>query len=114
MFSFVFSILCPLAAICDAEVDRQCPSTALERGPSLIGTLDAVKALAYAHGHSGRFSFDVTVTETGTVRDAVVLNPKALDKSEKVREAIGSLKFCPAVRHSRYVSVKVRFEVVLQ
>ena len=109
--SIVFSLLLSIPAVGDTDVDRQCPSTAFDRGPKLIGNLEGVRELVRAEGRSGLFQFQATVTETGSVRDVLVVHPKELKASAKVRDAIGGLKFCPAVRHSRDVSAKVNFDV---
>jgi len=95
-------------------VDERCPGTALERGPSLIGNLDPLKRVVREEGYSGRLLFRITITDTGSVRQTVIIGPVALKESEKVRTSIEALKFCPAVRHSRYVSVQVSFEVQVE
>jgi hypothetical protein len=76
----------------------------------LIGNVDALKAIVRASGQSDRLAFQVTVTDAGTVRDVVVIVPKALEDSGNLRDAIEALKFCPAVKYNRDVSVKVNFD----
>ena len=94
-------------------VDERCPGTALERGPSLIGNLDPLKRVVREEGYSGRLVFRITITDTGSVRQTFIVSP-ALKDSEKVRTAIEALKFCPAVRHGRYASVQVSFDVQVE
>lgn len=58
--------------------------------------------------------FRLTVTETGSVRDPDVTHPPHLVDSDKVKEQIRKLRFCPAVRYSRYAEVRYSFDIELK
>jgi hypothetical protein len=111
MLPAIVAVLLPLTAVGQSEVDSRCPITAFDRPPSLLGTLDSIRTLLRAEGFSGRFTFRLTLTETGGVRDVVVTSPESLKSSQKVRQAIAELKFCPAVSLGRDRAAKVNFEV---
>src|SRR5262245_7795893 len=92
------SIALLLAPLCSSQIDERCPSTALERGPNRLGSLDPLKAAARNEGYQGRLLFRLTVTEMGSVRDPEVKYPAQLSDSDKIKDEIVKLRFCPAVR----------------
>lgn len=100
-----------LASVCSAQVDERCPGTALERGPTLLTGLDALKKAAKAEGYEGRLSFRFTVTDTGKVRDPEVKHPPQLVDSSRIKDEIAKLRFCPAVKFSRYVETPAQFDI---
>lgn len=94
-----------------AEIHDSCPGTALERGPRLIGNTDRVRRAAREAGFSDQLVFRVLITEDGTVENPTVIAPKSLQRSPKILRAISELRFCPAVRYSRYAAVTVTLHV---
>jgi hypothetical protein len=100
-----------LAPVCSSQIDERCPSTALERGPKLLGSLNPLKTAARKAGYEGRLLFGLSVTDTGSVRDPVVKNPTQFTDSDKIKDEIVRLRFCPAVRYSRYTEVQVQFDI---
>lgn len=94
-----------------AHVHESCPGTALERGARLIGNTDDVKRAAREAGFSDELVFRILITEDGSVENAAVIAPKSLQGSPKILRAISELRFCPAVRYSRYAAMTVTFHV---
>jgi hypothetical protein len=107
----MLGVLVSLVVRADSSIGERCPGTALERGPQLISNLNSLKQTVRELGYSGRLTFRLTVAETGSVRDAVVTHPAALKDSSRIHRAISSLKFCPAVRYSRFAAVTVNFDI---
>jgi hypothetical protein len=102
--AFLAFLLAPVGV---AHVDERCPGTALERPARLLSSLEPLKKAAREEGYRGRLTFRLTVTETGDVRD-----PEA--GSHKIKEQIRQLRFCPTVRHSRYVETQYHFDIELR
>src|SRR5215213_5792197 len=105
------SLAFALATVCSSQIDERCPSTALEQGPKLLGSLQALKDAARNEGYDGRLLFRLTVTDTGSVRNLVVKHPEQLIGSDKIKGEIAKLRFCPAVRYSRYAEVQMDFDI---
>jgi hypothetical protein len=103
-----------VASVCSAQIDERCPSTARDRGPKLLSSLNSLKDTARNEGHQGRLLFRLTVTETGGVRDPVVTYPAQFTGSENIKGEILKLRFCPAVRYSRYTEVEIKFDIELK
>jgi hypothetical protein len=103
-----------LATAGPAQVDERCPGTALDRSPKLLSSLEPLKGAAREEGYRGRLMFGLTVTETGSVRDPEVTYPPQFADSDKIEEHIRQLRFCPAVRHSRYAEVRYTFDIELR
>ena len=70
-----------------------------------------MKQAAKEEGYSGHLVFRVSVSQTGQVAEIVLQSPDVLRKSDRVREAIRSLMFCPAVKFSQYTSSTINFDV---
>ena len=102
------------APVCLSQVDEGCPGTDLERGPKLLSSLEPLKNAAREEGYQGRLVFRVTVTETGSVVDPVIERPSQSTGSERITTEIFKLRFCPAVRSSRYAAVRATFDVQLK
>ncbi len=103
-----------LASVCSAQVDERCPGTALERGPELLSSLNPLQETVRKEGYQGRLAFRLTVTETGSVRDPIVTHPTQLADSDKIKDEMLKLRFCPAVRYSRYAEVQAEFDIKLK
>jgi hypothetical protein len=97
-----------------SQVDERCPGTALESPPKLLSSLDPLKETARKEGYAGRLVFGLTVTETGRVREPVVTHPPQFVDSDRIKEQIRQLRFCPAVRHSRYAETRYHFDIDLK
>jgi hypothetical protein len=108
---FVCGVLFSTTVQIRAQVDQRCPGTALDRGPVVISGRDQLKKVIHAQGYSGRFNFRATITEDGTVRDPVIMYPASMKDAQTVRTSIESMRFCPAVKYSRYASVNVNFDI---
>lgn len=80
----------------------------------MISSLDALRQVVGEERYSGRLTFRATITDTGFLRNAVVISPASLKESKKLRSSIEALKFCPAVRHSRYSSETVNFNIAVE
>ena len=103
-----------VAAAGGAQVDPRCPGTAIDRSPGLLSSLEPLKKAARDEGYRGRLTFGLTVTETGGVRDPEVTYPSQFAESDKVKDLIRQLRFCPAVRFSRYAEVRYAFDIELR
>jgi hypothetical protein len=103
------------ASLGSSQVDERCPGTALDRPPRLLGSFNPLKDTARKEGYrEGRLVFRLTVTETGNVRDPEITHPPQFSDSEKIKEQILKLHFCPAVRFSRYTEVRYVFEIAMK
>lgn len=100
-----------LARVSSCQVDERCPSVAYEQNPKLLSSLEPVKAAARSEGCSGRLLFRLTVTEVGSVHDPVITYSKQCTDANKIKDEIRKLRFCPAVRYSRYTAREVNFDV---
>ena len=96
------------------QVDERCPGTAFDRGPSLLGSFEPLNAAGRQEGFQGRLSFQLTVTETGTTQDARVTNPTRFDGSVRIKGEIAKLRFCPAVKSSRYREATAKFDIQVE
>ena len=103
-----------LKSVCSSQVDERCSGTALDRPPKLLSSLNPLKDTARNEGYQGRLLFRLTVTETGTVRNPEVTRPPQFTDSEKIKNQILKLRFCPAVRYSRYADVRYVFDIKLK
>ena len=103
-----------LAWVCSSQIDERCPGTALEAGPRLLSSLNPLKDIARKEGYEGRLVFRLTVTETGSIRDPELEHPPQSADSEKVKAEILKLRFCPAVRQSRYAESRATFDIQLK
>jgi hypothetical protein len=108
---FLFAVLFSTTVGIRAEVDQQCPGTALDRGPVLISGMDQLKRVIREQGFSGRVKFRATITEDGTIEQPVIMHPASMKGSQTVRSSIEGIRFCPVVRYSRYASVTVNFDI---
>lgn len=97
-----------------AQIDERCPGTALEAAPRLLSSLNPLKNTARKEGYEVRLVFRLTVTETGSVRDPELDHPPQSADSEKVKAEILKLRFCPAVRQSRYAEIRATFDIQLK
>lgn len=77
---------------------------------ALISGMDQITQVIRDQRYSGRVRFRATITEDGIVTDPVIISPASLKDPQKVRSSLATLKFCPAVRYSRYASVEVNFD----
>lgn len=103
-----------LVTACAAQVDERCPGTSLERGPTPLTKWDALKKLVRAEGYKGTLSFQLSITDTGAVRDPKVTHPPQFVDSAKIKDELEKLRFCPAVKFSRYVETPANFHLDLR
>lgn len=100
-----------LASVCSSQIDERCPSAAHEQGPRLLSSFEPLRDTARNEVYDGRLLFRLTVTETGSVRDPVVKHPAQFIASAGIKDEITKLRFCPAVKYSRYTEVQVEFDI---
>jgi hypothetical protein len=105
---------CALASGCLAQVDERCTGTALDHPPRLLGKWKPVQDAARSRTHERTLVFRLTVTETGSVRDVVIQSPAQLAGADDLKSEILKLRFCPAVRYSRYTETRPEFNIQLK
>jgi hypothetical protein len=95
------------------QADEGCSGTAYEQGPKIISSLEPLKQVARSEGHS-RLVFRLRVTESGSVRDVIGTYPAHFMDVKKLKEQILNLKFCPAVKYSRYTAADIHFDIQIR
>jgi len=103
-----------LVSLCASQVDERCSGTAVEKGPTLLSSYEPLKSAARAGTDEKKLTFRLTITETGSVRNVAITYPATLLSSDKVKGEILKLRFCPAVKFSRYAEVKGEFQIQLK
>lgn len=106
--AIVLSTLCAGLLIACPDIPEEngpCPGTALEKGPTLISDLEPFKSLVRSAGYRGRIILTVTVTESGSVRHPEIKQPARLNTDKRVLKQVRALRFCPAVKYSRYTAI---------
>ena len=102
-----------LASVSVCQVDQRCPGTAYEQNAKIISSLEPLKQVAHSEGYS-RLVFRLRVTDSGRVQDAIGTYPANFMRVQKLKEQVFDLRFCPAVKYSRFITTDVQFDIQIK